>query len=147
MGTGIEGGRGPGLERGPACSSVMQLLVAQQRPNRVHFRPHVAPRLFELGDGATVAAPAEPDQHRDQGTGDAAHDQRRSPEAEARIQEQQRVEREKADGEYRECPAQRPHRTGWRRAGRTMRVELAATPNAASVVDSSNTRAPWNFTT
>src|SRR5205809_3207294 len=127
--------------------SISQPFAPQPLAERFPFRPHVAPRLLELGDRATVAAPAQPDQHRDQRTADAAHHQPRPPEAETRIQKQQRVDRQKADREYRERPAERRHRTGWRRAGRTMRVELAPTPNAASVVDSSSTRAPRNFTT
>src|SRR5439155_3972926 len=110
-------------------------------------RLHLAPRLLELGDRATVPTPAEHDQDRGEAAGGAAHDQPGAPETEARIEEQQRVEREKADRERRERPAERPHRTGWRRAGRTMNGEVATAASAASVVDSSSTCPPLNFTT
>src|SRR3989454_11163670 len=98
-------------------------------------------------DLTTVPTPAEHDQDRGEAAGGAAHDQPGAPETEARIEEQQRVEREKADGERRERPAERPHRTGWRRAGRTMNGELATAPRAARAVGSSSTCPPLNFTT
>src|SRR5207249_1848747 len=95
-------------------------------------------RLAPL-DGGRHVGRTQRLEHRDDALG--------APEAEARIEEQQRVERQKAGGERRERPAERPHRTGWRRAGRTMNGELGTAPSAASVVDSSSTCAPLNFTT
>src|SRR5437016_3477962 len=121
--------------------------AVQQRSDGFHLRPHLAPRLLELSHGAPVAAPAKHDEHGGDATGDAAHDQHRTPETEARVEQQQGIEREARDGQQGEHPAEGLHRTGWRRAGRTMKGELGPAPSAARVVPSSSTCAPLNLTT
>src|SRR6266545_6358044 len=70
------------------------------------------------------------------------------PEEAADEREQHRVEQQKPDGEDRDGPREDvcTHRTGWRRAGSTMKGAFGTAPRARSVSDSSSTPAPRNFT-
>src|SRR5881296_4352843 len=83
--SGRSGWPGPGLCKRVAgwkttgtdtnASSVVQMLAVQQLPDRLHLRPHLSPRAFQVRHDATVAPPPEHHQHRGDETDRGPEDQ------------------------------------------------------------------------
>src|SRR5215469_11782020 len=104
----------------------------------------------QLGENPAVAQPRHEDRDGQQETESAADPERNPVECDGAVEEQIGVEEQESDRRKRRDPApprRTGHRTGWRRAGRTMNGAFAPAPSAPIVWDSSSTSAPRYFTT
>ena len=114
----------------------------EQLAKRLRLALHLAAGVGELGENAAIAPPREHDEDARHDAHSRCHEQPRPRHGDAGPRQERGVEQEQSDGHRRE----ELHRTGWRRAGSTMNGAFGTAPNAPSVMDSSSTSAPRNFT-
>jgi hypothetical protein len=128
---------------------VLEIAALEQRAQRLDLALHLAARLLELEQDAPVAPPREHDEGAGAPADGGGEEQQRPAEGDRGEREQNGVEQQEPDGRDGEGAAGGGglHRTGWRRAGKTMNGAFGTAPRAPSVIVSSSTWAPRNFTT
>src|SRR6266511_1580609 len=134
---------GDGGGHGEYDASIINVPAVQQLAERLHLPLHLPAVVLELRDDAAVAPPDQDDEEARRDECPGRDNEPRPVHAHARPSQERGVEQEECDREDREGL----HRTGWRRAGRTMNGAFGTAPRRPSVSDSSSTCAPRNFTT
>src|SRR3989454_8073043 len=135
--------------RGLGGGSVMQMGLLEQIPDRLNFVAHRSPGRLDVHQRPPVTPPHQHDDDGQRRARPGTREQPRPMPGHAPVRQEERVEEEKPDRQDGERAAGRAprHRPGWRRRGRMMNGAFGPAPRASSVVASSSTAPPRNFTT